>query len=30
MTIGFQPVAVLLMETVFIAIWILGGIYLLK
>jgi len=30
MTIGYQPVAVLFMETVFIAAWILGGIYLLK
>lgn len=29
MTIGFQPVAVLLMETAFIAAWMLGGIYLL-
>ena len=30
MTIGFQPVAVLFMETVFIAAWMLGGIYLLS
>ena len=30
MTIGYQPVAVLLMETVFIAAWMLGGIFLLN
>ena len=30
MTIGYQPVAVLLLETVFIAAWMLGGIYLLN
>lgn len=30
MTIGYQPVAVVLMESVFIAVWILGGIWLLN
>ena len=30
MTIGYQPVAVILMESVFIGIWILGGLYLMK
>ena len=30
MTIGYQPVVVLLMETVFIAVWVLGGIWLLN
>ena len=30
LTIGYQPVAVLLMETVFIAVWMLGGISFLK
>lgn len=30
MTICYQPVAVVLMESVFIAVWILGGIWLLN
>ena len=30
MTIGYQPVVVVLMETVFIAAWVLGGALLLN
>ncbi|MCZ6606527.1 MAG: putative sulfate exporter family transporter [Alphaproteobacteria bacterium] len=30
MTIGYQPVAVVLMESVFIAVWVLGGTWLLN
>lgn len=30
MTIGYQPVVVVLMETVFIAVWVLGGTWLLN
>jgi uncharacterized integral membrane protein (TIGR00698 family) len=30
MTIGYQPVVVLLMESVFIAVWVLGGIWLMN
>ena len=30
MTVGFQPVAVIFLETLFIGIWILGGLYVLR
>jgi uncharacterized integral membrane protein (TIGR00698 family) len=30
MTIGYQPVVVVLMESVFIAVWVLGGLWLLN
>jgi uncharacterized integral membrane protein (TIGR00698 family) len=30
MSIGYQPVVILLMESVFIAVWVLGGIWLLN
>jgi uncharacterized integral membrane protein (TIGR00698 family) len=29
MTIGYQPVVVILMESVFLGVWILGGLYLI-
>ena len=30
MTVGFQPVTVIFLETLFIGIWILGGLYVLR
>ena len=30
LTVGYQPIAVIFMETVFIGIWILGGLYVLR
>ncbi len=30
MTVGYQPVAVIFLETVFIGIWILGGLYVFR